>query len=113
MFDELAGEQGIEFDRGCVEDLAGELSDDDAEAIVDAGTEGDAEISAEGEAIGDRVFTECVDLSSYRDAIIEQFEGDETVDADCLRDAMGDASTVEELEESMISMAFECSSLDG
>lgn len=113
-FDELASEQGIDFDRGCVEDLAADLSDDDAEAIVAAGTDGDAEISDEGEAIGERVFDQCVDVESYRDAIIEQLEeSDDSIDADCIREALGDASTASEIEDAVFSAAFDCVNLDG
>ena len=48
---ESASDEGIELDEGCVEDVAGKLSDDDAQRIIDAGSDGDAVLSAEGEAL--------------------------------------------------------------
>ena len=42
-------------DEDSVRDLAGQLSDADAEALVDAGLEGDPEVSAEADEIGDQL----------------------------------------------------------
>ena len=53
---------GIEFDLQCVADLVAQLSDEDAKLVADsarAGGEGDPQLSAEGEAIGDQLET-CV-----------------------------------------------------
>lgn len=60
----MAGEdtEGIEIDEDCVRDKVGELSDDDAQAILDAGPDGDPDVSAEAEAIGESML-ECVDFS--------------------------------------------------
>jgi hypothetical protein len=47
-----AAEQGIEVDADCFVDAVKGLSDEDAQAILDAGPSGSPEISEEGQAIG-------------------------------------------------------------
>ncbi len=51
------------IDRDCVRDAIGELSDDDAEKIVEAGPDGNPDVSADAEDIADSMF-ECVDLTA-------------------------------------------------
>jgi hypothetical protein len=52
---------GITIDEGCIRDRAGELSDDDAQKILDAGTDGDPDVSPEAEAVGARLI-DCIDI---------------------------------------------------
>ena len=52
-------------------ELASQLSDEDAQAIVDARPSSDAEISAEGTAIGDQL-PSCADNDQIIDAFIAQ-----------------------------------------
>ena len=59
---EIDGVEGIEIDEDCIRDKVGELSDSDAQAILDAGPDGDPEVSDEAELIGESVF-DCIDLS--------------------------------------------------
>lgn len=108
MFIELAEEEGIELDRDCVVDAAKGLSDEDAEKIVEAGLEGDADVSDEAGDVGRDVFR-CVDLDSYRDTIVEQFENDDSIDADCFGEELKGANTVEELDEMAFDAALACS----
>ena len=61
LMTEALDEAGISYDADCINDTAGQLSDDDAEAIVAAGMEGDPDVSDEADAIGDSM-TECIDL---------------------------------------------------
>lgn len=49
-------------DEDCIREKAAVLSDEDAQAIVDAGTEGDPAVSAEAEQIGASMF-ECVEVA--------------------------------------------------
>jgi hypothetical protein len=58
---EIDGIEGIEIDEGCIRDKVGELSDADARAILDAGPEGDPDVSDEAELIGESMF-DCIDL---------------------------------------------------
>lgn len=52
---------GITVDEGCARDLINQLSDEDAKILADAGLDGDTEgVSAEGDAIGEQIFTDCV-----------------------------------------------------
>lgn len=109
MFVELAESEGIELDQECVEEAAGQLSDSDAEKIVDAGTEGSADVSDEAQVIGEQILG-CLDVGSYRDSILSQFETDPSMDTDCLRAELEDLATVDEIDERVIDAAFECSS---
>ena len=64
--DEDLADEGLSsdiIDRDCVRSAIGELSDDDAEKIVEAGPDGDPDVSADAEDIADSMF-ECVDLSA-------------------------------------------------
>lgn len=51
--------EGIELDEDCVREVADELSDDDAQKIVDAGIDGDPDVSDEADEIGDKL-ADCV-----------------------------------------------------
>lgn len=107
---ESAGDEGIELDESCVRDKASGLSDADAAALVEAGVDGDADISDEADAIAEDLFS-CVEVSSYRDGLIDAItEGDDTIDADCLRDALGDLETAAEIDDAIFGAAFDCSS---
>lgn len=108
LFIELASDGGLELDSDCVKDAAEGLSDDDAEKIIEAGTEGDPELSPEAEAIGDEIFG-CVDASSFVDSIIDGFEDDDSIDTDCLRDELDGLTTPEEIEDKVFDIALECS----
>jgi hypothetical protein len=59
---ELGDELGVDLDidEGCVRDLADQLSDDDAQKLVDAGIDGAPEdLSAEADEIAEQL-AECV-----------------------------------------------------
>lgn len=106
----LAEDQGFELDRDCVEDNAGDLSDDDAQKIVDAGVDGDVELSEEGDAVGDRIFTECVDAASYIESFVNEFaEGDDSIDAECMKQEL-EGLSVDEATGKIIDAALACSS---
>ena len=47
---DFADENGLTADESCLTDVFDSLSDDDVELLVDAGIDGDVELSAEGEA---------------------------------------------------------------
>jgi hypothetical protein len=51
---ESAGVEGVDVtvDEDCVRAATGKLSDSDAQAMIDAGPDGEADISAAGQAIG-------------------------------------------------------------
>ena len=63
MMTETLDEAGITYDEDCIKDKASELSDEDAEAIVAAGLEGDPDVSDEADAIGESL-SECVELDA-------------------------------------------------
>ena len=87
--------EGIELDEDCVNELAGQLSDEDAKAIVAAGTDGDADVSAEGEAIGTQLIG-CADNDQIIDLFITQMEASgQDFDEDCVRDNMKDLDLAE------------------
>ncbi len=109
MFIELAADGGLELDDDCVEGRRrSKLSDDDAETIVEAGTDGDPDVSPEAEAIGDEIFN-CVDASSFVDSIVAEFEDDDSIDVDCLRDELEGLSTPDEIQDKAFDIALACS----
>ncbi|MDW3214323.1 MAG: hypothetical protein R8G01_10020 [Ilumatobacteraceae bacterium] len=108
MFIDLASDEGLELDRGCVEDAADRLSDDDAAAIVEAGTEGTPDVSPEADEIGESIFN-CVDASSFVDSIVAGYEGDDSIDVDCLRDELEGLSTPDEIQDKAFDIALACS----
>jgi hypothetical protein len=81
----LAADEDFELDESCVNDIAKQLSDEDAQAIVDSGG-GDADLSPEGAALSLQLLG-CID----GDALVDQFiagmtaDGQE-VDEDCVRE---------------------------
>lgn len=62
---------GAEVDEDCIRDLADQLSDDDAQALVDSDLSGESGVSAEGQALGaqllDCISIEGIDLDDVTD----------------------------------------------
>lgn len=107
---ESAGDEGVELDEDCVRDTTAQLSDADAAALIEAGVDGDADLSDEADALAGQIIT-CVDVSSYRDQLIDAItEGDDTIDGDCLREALGSLESAAEIDDAIFSAAFDCSS---
>ncbi len=72
QFVDVMKEQGADVDRGCAENVADKLSDDDVKAIIDASNGGDAQLSAAGEELSLELL-DCVDMSSVlTDDVIDQ-----------------------------------------
>jgi clumping factor A len=85
-----AKEEGIDLDKDCVNELAAQLSDEDAQAIADAGPESDAGVSDEGTAIGTQLLG-CADNDDIIDAFITALQQDgQEFDEDCVRDGLKD-----------------------
>lgn len=80
-----AAAEGLTLDEECVNDLAAQLSDEDAEK---AAADGDAELSPEGEALTVQLIS-CADADEVIDSIIEAMvDGGAMIDEDCARDAL-------------------------
>ena len=62
-----------------------------------------------GDAIGDQMFEDCVDVGSYIGTIIDSFSEDGTVDADCLKEEFAGITSVSEVDEKIFDAAFACS----
>jgi hypothetical protein len=78
------------FDRACVEDKAAQLSDEDARAIVDAGPDGEPDLSAEGKALTLELVN-CFDNEALIDAFIDEMKSSGTsFDEDCVRQNLKD-----------------------
>jgi len=83
-----AAEEGVELDEECVNDVASQLSDEDAEAIVAAGPDGEADISDEGTAIGGQLMS-CADQDEIIDVVIQQLESSgQEFDEACVREGL-------------------------
>jgi hypothetical protein len=91
---ESAKDNGVTLDADCVEELTAQLSDEDAEKLAAAG-DGSAELSPEGEALGDEVLS-CAPQDELVDLFISGMsESGEDVDEDCARDALADFDVAE------------------
>jgi hypothetical protein len=117
VLEEMGGE-GVEMDEDCVRDAAQELSDDDAQKIVDAGPGGNADdLSPEaGETVDS--FISCIDTDSLVDQMIDEMvtsEGAENVDVECLRTALNDIdlASIDESSPELMSALFECITIGG
>ncbi len=115
MIEELEAE-GMDVDEDCVRDAAGELSDDDAQAIVDAGPDGDPDVSDEAMAAASSLMG-CVDLGSIVDEAIDDMVaemGEENVDRECMEEALGDLdlAAMEEDPSAMMGPMMECITID-
>ncbi len=109
LFIEVAEGEGLVLDRDCVEQAAEGLTDDDARAIVDAGLDGDPEISDSAQAVGADIIN-CVNVDSYIDSIVARFEEDESLDGDCLRGQIEGLDSVEAIDAVLFDTALACSS---
>jgi hypothetical protein len=74
---------GMELDADCVKDKTAKLSDEDAKKLVEAGPDGDADVSPEAEAIAQEMIA-CVSQEALVDQMMENLP--EGVDADCVRE---------------------------
>ena len=63
MLADFLDEQGVTFDEDCIRDVTSQLSDEDAELLVDAGIDGDADISDEAVAMSEQL-QDCVEFGS-------------------------------------------------
>jgi hypothetical protein len=111
-------EEGVDMDDDCVRDAAQELSDEDAQKILDAGPDGNAEdLSDDAIAAADSLI-DCIDTDALVDQMIDEMVADagaENVDVDCLKDALSglDLSTFDDGDPAMMSALFECISVGG
>jgi len=89
---ESAADDGFELDESCVNDIAAQLSDEDATL---AAGEGDAELSPEGEALTIQLLS-CADEAAIVDLFISELSsGDLPLDEDCARDEIEGFDVVE------------------
>jgi hypothetical protein len=112
---EEADKEGIELEADCVKDVAGKLSDDDAEKLLEAGVDGDPQLSADGEALADDMIG-CLDTDALVDSMIAPLVeemGEENVDVDCLKDAFRDIDPANIDDDPAFATAMlECVDLD-
>ena len=115
MIDDMEAE-GMDVDEDCVRDATGQLSDEDAQAIIDAGSDGEPDISPDAEAAATALLG-CVDMSAMFadqiDALVAEM-GEENVDRDCIESAIGDLdlSTMEEDPGALMGSMMDCITID-
>ena len=79
---------GIELDEECVDEVAAQLSDEDAAKAAAAEPGEDAELSPEGEALGLELLG-CADNDALVDLFISQMnESGQAFDEDCAREKL-------------------------
>jgi hypothetical protein len=77
---------GFDLNEGCVNDIASQLSDDDAQAIVDAGPDGDPDVSTEGSALANQL-AGCLSQEDLLDEFIIGMKADgQAFDEACVRE---------------------------
>ena len=106
-----AADDGLELDEDCVRETAGKLSDDDADKILEAGPDGDADVSAEAGELAAEMFG-CVDTDALVDEMVAELGG-EGVDADCLKEVLGDVDPDALAAGAMPDGLFDCIELSG
>jgi hypothetical protein len=75
----------MELDESCVNDVAAQLSDEDAEIIASGG---DEEVSAEGAALSLELLT-CVDEDALTDMFVDGMsQSGQDFDEDCVREQL-------------------------
>ena len=82
-----ADSASLDPDEDCIREKAANLSDEDAQKIVDAGSSDTPDLSAAGVAIVAETMT-CVSSDEMMDQVIENLP--ESVDGDCVRDKIKD-----------------------
>lgn len=115
LFIDAMGDEDIDVDRDCVEDAASELSDADAKLLVDAGVDGDPDLSPEAAAIAAKMAS-CIDTGALVDQMIDELVtevGEDNVDGDCLRDALGDLDLSDPEDSAITTAMFDCVDLGG
>jgi hypothetical protein len=110
--------EGADVDADCVKDATGDLSDDDAQKILDAGPGGNADdLSEDAQAAASKLLG-CIGLDSVIDDAIADMQsemGEENVDADCIREATADLD-LENLDDGngdMMTAMLECVDIGG
>jgi len=117
VLEEMEGE-GVTMDEECVRDAAGELSDEDAQKVLDAGPGGDdSELSPEAAAAAAELVN-CIDTDVLVDEIVEDLVenvGTENVDVECLKDALRDVdmANLDSDDTSLVTAMTECTDLEG
>jgi hypothetical protein len=82
-------DEDVDPDEECVRTAFTDMSDDDAQAIVDAGSDETPDLSPEAMAIVTEATTSCASSEDLIDSIIENLP--EGIDGDCVRDRLADA----------------------
>jgi hypothetical protein len=101
---------GVEVDRACAEQVIEKLSDADVQAIIDGSNSGDAQLSPAGDELASQLLN-CVDTSSLiSDDLIDQIvaAAGDSVDADCIRDAIGDLDLSNPNDPEVAKAMIEC-----
>ncbi len=111
MMLEAADDEGFDLDEDCVRETADKLSDDDAAKIIEAGPDGDADLSSDAEALANEMFS-CVNTDALVDQMVDQLGG-EGIDADCLKDVLGDMDPEALAAGEMPDGLFDCIQIDG
>lgn len=111
MFVEGMAEEDITIDPDCAKEEASKLSDDDAQKIVDAGVDGDPDVSVDADEFAAGM-ARCLDTDSLVDSMIDDLTnqfGDDNVDADCLKDALRGLDLTDEAQASALGgAALDC-----
>lgn len=110
MYLQAADEAGVTLDPACVRKTLGALSEADAQAIVDAGLDGNAAVSDQGVVIINQAATDCADVATYVESIVASISGDAGVDRECVRRRLVGLATIRDVDDAREPALLECSS---
>jgi len=88
LFADAMEEQDVAIDLDCAKEAASDMSDEDAQAIVDAGVDAGADFSPAATEFADKAAS-CIDIDSLVDQMVDLL-GEDLVDGDCLKEALKD-----------------------
>lgn len=98
MYVSVAAEDGYEVDPACVSEEMEAMSEADARALVDAGLDGNADLSEAGIDVLTGVANRCIDVVEYLDRLVADYSDDPTVDPECIRASLADQPSVDAID---------------
>lgn len=108
MYVSVATESGYRVEPSCVSKVMSEMTDADADALVEAGLDGNADLSEAGIDVLTAVANQCIDVGEYLDKLIADYSNDPNVDPLCLRSALEDLTSVDAIDRATESAVQGC-----
>lgn len=108
LYLEVARDEGYDPDPECVRTTMGAMPDSDADAIVEAGLDGGAELSDSALDVLNAVVNQCIDVDEYVAHIVADYGAADGVDPDCLSNILGALSSVAQVDDALADAVTVC-----